>query len=60
MPGLVREVVVDTAFFTGNYPSFASVEGVAADRFRVYWALTDDGRAQPLDRWRAAQQFGQP
>ncbi|HWE88657.1 MAG TPA: allantoicase [Pseudonocardiaceae bacterium] len=33
MPGLVREVVVDTAFFTGNYPPFASVEGVALDDY---------------------------
>jgi allantoicase len=26
-PGTVHSVVVDTAFFTGNYPPFASVEG---------------------------------
>ena len=26
-PGVVRGVVVDTAFFTGNYPPYASVEG---------------------------------
>ncbi|MFC4532185.1 allantoicase [Sphaerisporangium dianthi] len=26
MPGVVRAVVVDTAWFTGNYPPFASVE----------------------------------
>ncbi|WP_248965229.1 allantoicase [Sphaerisporangium perillae] len=26
MPGIVRGVVVDTAWFTGNYPPFASVE----------------------------------
>jgi allantoicase len=30
MPGVVSGVVVDTAFFTGNYPPFASVEGCAA------------------------------
>lgn len=29
LPGVVRGVVVDTAFFTGNYPPFASVEGCA-------------------------------
>jgi allantoicase len=29
-PGVVRGIVVDTAFFTGNYPPFASVEGCAA------------------------------
>ncbi len=28
-PGFVRGVVVDTAFFTGNYPPFASVDGAA-------------------------------
>jgi allantoicase len=27
VPGIVRQVVVDTAYFTGNYPPFASVEG---------------------------------
>jgi allantoicase len=27
VPGIVRSAVVDTAFFTGNYPPFASVEG---------------------------------
>jgi allantoicase len=29
-PGVVRTVVVDTAFFTGNYPPFASVDGAFA------------------------------
>jgi allantoicase len=33
MPGVVRGVVVDTAFFTGNYPPFASVEGCAAQGY---------------------------
>ena len=27
VPGIVRGVVVDTSYFTGNYPPFASVEG---------------------------------
>jgi allantoicase len=27
VPGIIRAVVVDTAYFTGNYPPFASVEG---------------------------------
>ena len=27
VPAIVRQVVVDTAYFTGNYPEFASVEG---------------------------------
>lgn len=29
LPGVIRGVVVDTAFFTGNYPPFASVEATA-------------------------------
>jgi allantoicase len=32
-PGVVRGVVVDTAFFTGNYPHACSVEGCWADGF---------------------------
>jgi allantoicase len=28
-PGVVRGVIVDTAFFTGNYPPYASLEGAA-------------------------------
>lgn len=31
MPGVVRHVVVDTAHFTGNYPSEASLEAVCAE-----------------------------
>ncbi|NEK96347.1 allantoicase, partial [Modestobacter muralis] len=30
-PGIVAGVVVDTAFFTGNYPAQASVEGAAVE-----------------------------
>src|SRR3954468_16591650 len=30
-PGIVAGVVVDTAFFTGNYPPRASVEGAAME-----------------------------
>jgi allantoicase len=33
MPGVIRGVVVDTAFFTGNYPPFASVEACAVDDY---------------------------
>lgn len=29
LPGLVRGVNIDTAFFTGNYPQFAALEGIA-------------------------------
>ncbi|WP_327045052.1 allantoicase [Microbispora sp. NBC_01189] len=31
MPGVVRGVVVDTAWFRGNYPPYASVEACAAE-----------------------------
>ncbi|HKT02637.1 MAG TPA: allantoicase [Rugosimonospora sp.] len=33
VPGVVRGVVVDTAFFTGNYPPYASVEGCGAEGY---------------------------
>ncbi|HEY7594007.1 MAG TPA: allantoicase [Actinophytocola sp.] len=33
LPGVVRGVVVDTAFFTGNYPPFASVQGCAVEGY---------------------------
>jgi len=33
VPGVVREVVVDTAFFTGNYPPEAQVEGCCVDGY---------------------------
>ncbi|AXB48611.1 allantoicase [Amycolatopsis albispora] len=33
LPGTITGVVVDTAFFTGNYPPFASVEAVAVDGY---------------------------
>src|ERR1700692_4258190 len=31
VPGIVRGVVVDTAFFRGNYPSHCSIEGCAVE-----------------------------
>jgi allantoicase len=31
LPGVVRGIVVDTAFFTGNYPPFCWVEGASVD-----------------------------
>jgi allantoicase len=33
VPGVVRAVVVDTSFFTGNYPPEVSVEGAAIDGY---------------------------
>ncbi|TVT54254.1 allantoicase, partial [Amycolatopsis rhizosphaerae] len=33
LPGVVSGVIVDTAFFTGNYPPFASVEAIAVEGY---------------------------
>src|SRR5215204_3203698 len=33
VPGLVHGVVVDTSFFTGNYPPRASIEGLAVEGY---------------------------
>jgi allantoicase len=45
VPGVVRAVVVDTAFFTGNYPASCSVEGC---RVAGYPAALDDAPWMPL------------
>ncbi len=44
-PGVVRAVVVDTAFFTGNYPAACSVEGCRAGG---YPAALDEVEWVPL------------
>lgn len=41
LPGVVHGIVVDTAFFTGNYPPFASVEACAVDDYPSPEELTD-------------------
>ncbi|WP_037068806.1 allantoicase [Pseudonocardia acaciae] len=41
VPGVVRGVVVDTAFFTGNYPPEVSVEGLAVDGYPSAAELAD-------------------
>jgi allantoicase len=41
LPGVIRGVVVDTAWFTGNHPSYASVEACAADGYPSVEELTD-------------------
>ncbi|MEU4740605.1 allantoicase [Actinosynnema sp. NPDC023658] len=40
LPGVVRGVVVDTAFFKGNFPPFASVEATAATGYPAPEELT--------------------
>jgi allantoicase len=41
LPGLIRGILVDTAFFTGNYPPFASIEACAVDDYPSPEELTD-------------------
>jgi allantoicase len=40
LPGVIRGVVIDTAWFTGNYPPYASVEACAADGYPSAAELT--------------------
>ncbi|MEU8813238.1 allantoicase [Actinoplanes sp. NPDC048796] len=40
-PGVVRGVDVDTAFFTGNFPPYASIDGVAVDGYPAPSALAE-------------------
>lgn len=40
VPGIVRGIVVDTAFFTGNYPPEISVDGCAASGYPAPGELT--------------------
>ncbi len=42
VPGIVHTVVVDTAFFKGNFPSFASVEGCGVDGYPGVGDLLDE------------------
>jgi allantoicase len=46
-PGIVAGVVVDTAFFTGNYPPRASVEGAAVEGYPTA-AEVEQADWQPL------------
>ncbi len=41
VPGVLRSVIVDTAFFTGNYPPFASVEGCGLEGYPSPAELAD-------------------
>ena len=48
VPGIVRGVVVDTAWFRGNYPPQASVEGLCALGYPGADGLGDDAAWEPL------------
>jgi len=47
-PGIVRGVVVDTSWFTGNYPPEAAVDGLAADGHPTVDDLLADDGWEPL------------
>jgi allantoicase len=47
-PGMVHGVVIDTSWFTGNYPPEASVEGLCADGHPSAAALLADDGWRPL------------
>jgi allantoicase len=49
LPGIVRGVVVDTTFFTGNYPERASLDGASVEGTPPVERLTsDDVRWHPM------------
>ena len=49
VPGVLRTIVVDTAFFTGNYPQACSADGYSASGYPTPEELTADPDA---GRWR--------
>jgi allantoicase len=50
LPGVIRGVVVDTAFFRGNYPAEASIEGCEVDDPLDVGALADASWVELLPR----------
>jgi allantoicase len=53
-PGIVHGVIVDTAFFLGNYPPQISVEAVSADGYPAPAELAGMGWQQLVERAAAA------
>jgi allantoicase len=49
LPGIVHGVVIDTSFFTGNYPEHASIDATSVDESTsVDQMISDDIQWQPL------------
>ncbi len=46
LPGIVRGVVVDTSFFTGNYPESCAIEGAEVEGVPAPEALAADGSVE--------------
>jgi allantoicase len=51
-PGIVRGVVIDTAWFTGNYPPYASLDGCVVDGYPSPAELFDAAWQELLPRSR--------
>ena len=45
VPGVVRSIVVDTAFFTGNFPQACSADACSADGYPVFEEIAADSEA---------------
>ncbi|HWL39180.1 MAG TPA: allantoicase [Gemmatimonadaceae bacterium] len=51
LPGIVRGVVIDTSYFTGNYPEAASIDAVAVEGLpTAHRMMSDDIEWRPLLR----------
>ncbi|MEE2061057.1 allantoicase [Rhodococcus artemisiae] len=50
VPGIVRGIVLDTAWFTGNFPPFASIDGIELDGYPTEQELLDAPWEPILDR----------
>ncbi|MFJ2029291.1 allantoicase [Streptosporangium sp. NPDC087985] len=50
LPGVIRGVVIDTAWFRGNYPPQASVEATAVEGYPTVAELADAGWAEIVPR----------
>lgn len=50
VPGVVRGVVIDTSWFTGNYPPFASIDGVCVEGYPTAAQLQEAEWEPILDR----------
>lgn len=49
VPGIVRGVVIDTTWFTGNYPERASIDSLSVDgAASADWLASDERTWQPL------------
>jgi allantoicase len=55
VPGVVRAIVVDTAFFTGNFPQACSADACSATGYPAFEELAADSEAVAWQGDRAAR-----